>query len=393
MESTEGNDFDYQLQAEQQYGSSIAAQQLTTGTTYTDPQDGTIYEWDAQKKGWFPKIDDNFLASYQASYGINTESTATETSEKEQTTTSEEAPPPATADPSLTPGTSTDQSSLEEPGQKKKKPNEKETPSWFEIDEQRNSNVYVSGLPTDITEEEFAKLMSKYGIVMETEEGTPKLKLYRDKDGHLKGDALCCYLKVESVKLAIQLLNDSMYRDHKIRVDKAQFQMKGTYDPSLKKKKKNIKKKGKQQQKMLDWRERKKDGLIRNKCERIVIFKRLFDPKEFEEDPTLITDIRSDLREECEKFGIVKKIMVFDRHPDGVVSMAFKDFEAADLCVTKMNNRWYAGKQLEVAHWDGLMDFQVEETDKEREERISNWEKFLEVGEVKVQEVKVEETF
>ncbi len=26
--------------------------------------------------------------------------------------------------------------------------------------------------------------------------GTPKLKLYRDKDGHLKGDALCCYLKV-----------------------------------------------------------------------------------------------------------------------------------------------------------------------------------------------------
>ncbi len=33
---------------------------------------------------------------------------------------------------------------------------------------------------------------------------------------------------------------------------------------------------------MLDWRERKKDGPIRNKCERIVIFKRLFDPKEFE---------------------------------------------------------------------------------------------------------------
>ncbi len=58
MESTEleGNDFDYQLQAEQQYGGSIAAQQRTTGTTYTDPQDGTVYEWDAQRKGWFPKV-------------------------------------------------------------------------------------------------------------------------------------------------------------------------------------------------------------------------------------------------------------------------------------------------------------------------------------------------
>ena len=31
-----------------------------------------------------------------------------------------------------------------------------------------------------------------------------------------------------------------------------------------------------------------------------------------QEDPTLITDVRSDLQEECEKFGIVKKILVFD---------------------------------------------------------------------------------
>ena len=93
-----------------------------------------------------------------------------------------------------------------------------------------------------------------------------------------------------------------------------------------------------------------------------------------QEDPTLITDIKTDLQEECGKFGTVKKILVFDvsthkhthtptpthqRHPDGVVSLAFKEFEAADLCVTRMNGRWYAGRQLEVSLWDGLMDFQV----------------------------------
>ncbi len=43
--------------------------------------------------------------------------------------------------------------------------------AWFEIDDKRNQNVYVSGLPTDITVEEFVELMSKYGIVMETDEG------------------------------------------------------------------------------------------------------------------------------------------------------------------------------------------------------------------------------
>ena len=24
--------------------------------TYTDPNDGTIYEWDAEKRGWIPKV-------------------------------------------------------------------------------------------------------------------------------------------------------------------------------------------------------------------------------------------------------------------------------------------------------------------------------------------------
>lgn len=42
--------------------------------------------------------------------------------------------------------------------------------------------------------------MSKYGIVMRdpiTEEY--KVKLYKDKDGNLKGDGLCCYLKVREL--------------------------------------------------------------------------------------------------------------------------------------------------------------------------------------------------
>lgn len=54
-----------------------------------------------------------------------------------------------------------------------------------------------SGLPPDISTEEFVELMSKCGIVMRdpmTEEY--KVKLYKDKEGNLKGDGLCCYLKV-----------------------------------------------------------------------------------------------------------------------------------------------------------------------------------------------------
>ena len=68
---------------------------------------------------------------------------------------------------------------------------------------------------------------------------------------------------------------------------------------------------------------------------------------------------------------------MLQRHPEGIATLAFKEFEAADECVLRMNGRWYAGKQLEVSAWDGVTNYQVEETDQEREKRLSAWEKFL----------------
>lgn len=37
--------------------------------TYTD-KDGTVFFWDVEKSAWFPKIDDDFMARYQMSYGF-----------------------------------------------------------------------------------------------------------------------------------------------------------------------------------------------------------------------------------------------------------------------------------------------------------------------------------
>lgn len=37
--------------------------------TYTDAQ-GVKYFWDKEKSAWFPKIDDDFMARYQMSYGF-----------------------------------------------------------------------------------------------------------------------------------------------------------------------------------------------------------------------------------------------------------------------------------------------------------------------------------
>ena len=49
-------DFEYQLQAEKEFQTASATQDQAAAATYTDPNDGTVYEWDAQRKGWFPKV-------------------------------------------------------------------------------------------------------------------------------------------------------------------------------------------------------------------------------------------------------------------------------------------------------------------------------------------------
>ena len=83
-------------------------------------------------------------------------------------------------------------------------------PAWFDMDDSKNTNVYVSGLPTEnFTEKDFVELMSKCGIIMVDEEknDAPKVKLYRDVEGNLKGDGRCCYLKVYKKNVAKHIMS------------------------------------------------------------------------------------------------------------------------------------------------------------------------------------------
>uniref|UniRef100_A0A672SPW5 17S U2 SnRNP complex component HTATSF1 n=1 Tax=Sinocyclocheilus grahami TaxID=75366 RepID=A0A672SPW5_SINGR len=360
---SDGNkEFHEQLRLQQLYG-----QRREVGedpNTYVDPEDGTVYDWDHEKRAWFPKVNDDFIAAYQANYGFNEEG----------------APDPSAAVPvtDFLPAKPEDsnQEKTKEGAQKGEK--RKADPGWFEVEKDKNTNVYVTGLPPDITPDEFVEVMSKCGIIMcdpITEEY--KIKLYKDKDGNQKGDGLCCYLKKESVALAVRLLDETEIRGYQLHVEAARFELKGQYDASKKKKKnKEYRKKLQQQQKQLDWRPQKV-AETRKRHEKVIIIQNMFHPSDFEEDPLVLNEYRDDLRTECEKFGQVKKVIIFDRHPDGVASVAFKEPEEADVCQAALNGRWFGGKKLSAQLWDGVTDYQVEETSREREERLKAWGSFL----------------
>ena len=118
---------------------------------------------------------------------------------------------------------------------KRERKNEKKEPPPI-------TSVYVTGLPEDTTNEEVATYFSKTGLIKKNAEtGEPMVKVYKTEDGKAKGDALITYFKHESVPLAIQILDQSLFRTNPnvtITVAEAVFQGKG--DSSQKKPKKKI---------------------------------------------------------------------------------------------------------------------------------------------------------
>lgn len=148
---------------------------------YTDA-DGMIFFWDTEKKAWFPKIDDDFMAIYQMNYGF-----IDNTSDDKKDVT-------ATAFTTVAKLNEADK----QLGGKRKLPSE--PPKWFEIAPEHNTKVYISNLPLDITDDEFAEVMAKCGMIMKDPQTQKlKLKLYRDEKGQPKGDGLCDYIKVRNL--------------------------------------------------------------------------------------------------------------------------------------------------------------------------------------------------
>jgi HIV Tat-specific factor 1 len=82
------------------------------------------------------------------------------------------------------------------------------------LPDRKNTAVYVTSLPLDVTVAEIVSVFKTCGVIAEEiDSGQPRVKLYTDPEtGAPKGDALIVYFRPESVQLAIQMLDDSDFR-------------------------------------------------------------------------------------------------------------------------------------------------------------------------------------
>jgi len=68
----------------------------------------------------------------------------------------------------------------------------------------------------------------------------------------------------------------------------------------------------------------------------------------------------------------------FQRHPEGILQIYMTTPEEADAVLQSFDGRFFGGKRLTAEIYDGKTKFKIEETDAERDNRLKNWESFIE---------------
>ena len=86
----------------------------------------------------------------------------------------------------------------------------------------------------------------------------------------------------------------------------------------------------------------------KNNWAKAVIIRHAFTPAELDEEPEAYLEIKEEMREAAEEYGTVTNCTLFDKEPEGVVTVRFKEFEPAEKFMNDYQGRGYSGRKLKL---------------------------------------------
>ncbi|KAF2196536.1 putative nuclear mRNA splicing factor-associated protein [Delitschia confertaspora ATCC 74209] len=294
------------------------------GKWLLEDENGTEWEFNETAGRWTQTIDEEDIKRQQAAYGTIDDDTA-------------------------------EDSTAAAPQGRKRKNTQEANGKNKSRKVQENKAIYVTGIPLDATVDEIDELFTRYGgIIAEGADGKKRIKMYADEEGNFKGDALIVFFRAESVQQAINLRDEAPFRyDNKcgnMSVTAADMSYKKNNDAEFKgKEKKNlIKKNQEMNQKLADWDDDEPSAIatVVSKWDKVVVMKNVFTLQELDEDPRAVLDIKEDIRDLAEEFGEVTNVVLWDREPEGIVTVRFKDAASVEPFIHNTDGRWYEYKQL-----------------------------------------------
>ncbi|SGY18045.1 BQ5605_C015g07962 [Microbotryum silenes-dioicae] len=421
-----------------------------------EADDGSEMEWDAVRGAWVPRLGEEEVAQQQAAYAVhgvdesvpaapvlarqNGKKRKADQVTPQQTSTEMNYNDDDNNNSSSSSIAST--SNLSGPPAQNK-PNKKARPP------KTNTAIFVSHLPATATIPLLQTVFSKAGLILEDVDGNPRIKLYHDETtGLFKGEALIVYLQAASVDLAIRLLDETELELGKgqqvMKVSEAQAWRKksgtagegdaddkGNSEGKRKPKRTELEKKKlskraeKLNQRLTEWSSDEDDNsaaiVARARSNKVVVLQGMFTLKELEEDPTLLLELKEDVRDECETMGTVTNVTLYDvrmacissdcsvatkdssrcwhsqQEEEGIITIRFKDEVSAQACIAKMNGRFFGGRSIVASVLDPKQKYRRtgqgvslegtgldleadEEASKAEKERLARYAEWLEKG-------------
>lgn len=255
--------------------------------------------------------------------------------------------------------------------------------------EKKNTSIFITNLPIDITIDELYEIFSKFGIIMDDmfTINTPRIKIYS-----LVGscEALIVFLREESAQMAIKYMDSSIIRQNiLISVEKAKFKSGGgggggnntemplSIDPQT------WKERMREMNRKLEWdcgggddeevaamaaaavAATPSKGM--ESWKRILVIEGMFDSSSI--NPSIILDLKEDLLVECEsKCGKVSSVKVFPMENSCVVKFLMENDALNALYL--MDKRFFDGRQLKAKFYDG--SFSLKERKKKKNVSIES---------------------
>lgn len=310
----------------------------------------------------------------------------------------------------------------------------------------QNTSIYVSRLPSTTSLDKLAEYFGKAGVIMtDMFTGGPRIKIYRnggedrgtdESDEKRPGNAaLIVYLRSESVKLAIDLLDETVLDGSTIRVEEASFEHQprkddgaagqeaeaqpskptvpstgATHEPAAHKiDKKQWTRQMAQMKKSLEWSSEDLDitsvraapvviltreEKIKHDWARIVCLDGMIsrgdrnkegegegaeghqdrgEPLKMSSDR--VTELLNDIKQECTRLSLPPASVQLNRL--GIISCRYKDPKTALILVNLMNGRRYDGSTIRAWLYDGkerLEEYKGgQEEEEARIERFGDW--------------------
>lgn len=254
----------------------------------------------------------------------------------------------------------------------------KKKPKWKNV--KTKNNLYVKNLPTNATVDWMEEQFKCCGIIKKGPDGKPRIKLYKDKDGSLKGDGLVTFLQAESVELALKLIDGKVVDGKTIKCSVAEFSCKGDFQPNKRRKLTDREKRvmrqlnNAAQSQLLSWDD--DENKLAPKL-KIVIVYHIFTLQEVAasgNERVFYDNLADEIGREFQRVGgKIEKMTIFEGNCDGVVAVKYKENIGARRCLEVMNGRYFARRRLKAEYWDGKTNFKVQdmEDDEQRLKRFA----------------------